>query len=124
MKIAVTYENGQIFQHFGHTEYFKIYEIEDGTFVKTEVLNTGSSGHSALADWLKDNNVEKLICDGIGSGAIDALGAKGIEVLAGVSGNADSAVIAYINGKLDYSSNANCTHHDDANHSCGEHGCK
>ena len=27
MRIAVTYENGQIFQHFGHTEAFKIYDV-------------------------------------------------------------------------------------------------
>ena len=30
MRIAVTYENGQIFQHFGHTETFKIYDVEEG----------------------------------------------------------------------------------------------
>ena len=33
MKLAVTYENGQIFQHFGHTAQFKIYEVSDGKIV-------------------------------------------------------------------------------------------
>ena len=52
MKIAVTYENGQIFQHFGHTEQFKIYEAADGKITHAEVVDTNGSGHGALAGFL------------------------------------------------------------------------
>ena len=61
MRIAVTYENGNIFQHFGHTEQFKIYDIENNAVVKSEVKNTMGAGHGALAGFLKDNDVDVLI---------------------------------------------------------------
>ena len=66
MKIAVTYENGEIFQHFGHTEKFKIYEVLDNQVKSTEIVDTDGNGHSALADFLRQNNVNVLICGGIG----------------------------------------------------------
>ena len=49
MRIAVTYENGQIFQHFGHTETFKIYDIADGKITNSQVVSTNGSGHGELA---------------------------------------------------------------------------
>ena len=49
MKIAVTYENGEIFQHFGRTEQFKLYDVEDNKVVSSEVVGTNGSGHGALA---------------------------------------------------------------------------
>jgi len=52
MKVAVTYENGQIFQHFGHTEQFKIYTTENGKIISSEVIDTNGSGHGALAGLL------------------------------------------------------------------------
>ena len=69
MKIAVTYENGTIFQHFGHTEQFKLYEVEDGNIWKEEVVDTNGSGHGALAGFLEGHQVDTLICGGIGGGA-------------------------------------------------------
>ena len=66
MKIAVTYENGEIFQHFGHTETFKIYDIADGKVVNAEVVDTNGSGHGALAGFLVAHGVDTLICGGIG----------------------------------------------------------
>ena len=69
MKIAVTYEDGRIFQHFGHTEQFKIYETADGRIVRAEVVDTNGSGHGALADFLMRQGVDALICGGIGGGA-------------------------------------------------------
>ena len=61
MKIAVTYENGEIFQHFGHTETFKIYEIADGKITSARVVPTLGSGHGALAGFLQLNRVDTLI---------------------------------------------------------------
>lgn len=124
MKIAVTYDNGEIFQHFGHTEFFKVYEVEDNKVVKSEVVSTNGSGHGALAGVLQVLKAEKLICGGIGGGAQMALAEAGVELFAGVSGDADAAVEALLDGKLVFSRSANCSHHDhEEGHSCGDHGC-
>ena len=124
MKIAVTYENGEIFQHFGHTETFKIYDIADDKVVSAEVVDTNGSGHGALAGFLVAHGVDTLICGGIGGGAQNALAQAGIRLFGGVSGNADEAVNALLAGNLGYNPNVHCDHHDhEAGHSCGDHGC-
>lgn len=121
MKIAVTYENGQVFQHFGHTEAFKVYEIEDGAVRTGRIIGTDGFGHGALAGFLREQGICVLICGGIGGGAINALQQAGIEVYAGVSGDADQAVAALLAGSLTYSSQANCSHHGHGEHSCHGH---
>ena len=121
MRIAVTYENGQVFQHFGHTEEFKIYEIEDGKVISTEIIGSNGSGHSALAALLDERKIDVLICGGIGGGAQTALAERGIELCAGADGNADQAVEAYLRGEL-VNTGANCNHHGEG-HSCHDHGC-
>ncbi len=126
MRIAVTYENGQIFQHFGHTETFKIYDVEEGKVVHSEVVDTNGSGHGALAGVLNALNADVLICGGIGGGAQTALAAAGIKLFGGVSGDADKAVEAFINDTLDYNPDVKCSHHEHSHgegHTCGEHGC-
>lgn len=122
MRIAVTYDNGDVFQHFGHTEYFKIYDVEDGKVVKAEVVSTNGQGHGALATLLSSSAIDTLICGGIGMGAKNALSEVGITLLSGVSGNTDDAVAAYLDGTLVASADANCDHHDhhhDSSHGCG-----
>ena len=122
MKIAVTYENGSIFQHFGHTEAFKIYEIAEGKVVDAQVVSTCGSGHGALATFLRALNVQALICGGIGGGARMALADAGVVVYGGVSGDADAAVAAFLSGGLNYDPQARCSHHDhEEGHSCGDH---
>ena len=126
MKIAVTYQDGDIFQHFGHTEFFKIYDIENTDIVKTEIVSTNGSGHGALAQFLHEHSVDTLICGGIGGGAQLALSEAGIELYPGVSGSADAAVQALLDGSLGYDPEARCDHHDHAHgagHTCGAHGC-
>ena len=126
MKIAVTYENGMIFQHFGHTEQFKLYEVSDGKIVSAEVVDTNGSGHGALAGLLRALGVEVLICGGIGGGAQMALAEAGIRLFGGVSGSADAAVQALLAGELLYDPNVMCSHHDEGHHhegDCGSHGC-
>jgi FKBP-type peptidyl-prolyl cis-trans isomerase 2/predicted Fe-Mo cluster-binding NifX family protein len=124
MKIAVTYENGQVFQHFGHTEQFKVYEVEDGKVVSSQVVGSDGSGHEALAVLLADKAVDVLICGGIGGGAQAALQEQGIELCAGASGDADAAVEAYLRGEL-VNTGANCDHHEHhgEDHDCGQHEC-
>ena len=119
MKIATTYENGNVFQHFGRTEYFKVYEVEDGAVVSSEVIGSDGIGHGALAGLLANHDIQVLICGGLGGGALNALTNAGIEVCAGASGNADEAVAAYLRGEL-VDTGANCDHH---HHGEGEECC-
>lgn len=123
MKIAVTYDNGEIFQHFGHTAQFKLYDVADGAVAATQVVDTNGSGHGALAGFLKAQGVDTLLCGGIGAGAQQALAQAGIRLYAGVSGAADQAVEALLQGTLRYSAEANCDHHGHDHGTCGEHGC-
>ena len=118
MRIAVTYEEGEIFQHFGHTERFKLYEIENGEVVSAEVIDTAGAGHEALALFLAERGVQTLICGGIGSGAVQALGMAGIQVYGGITGLADYAVEALIRGVLAHDPNPNCKHHEEEGHEC------
>lgn len=124
MRVAVTYDNGEVYQHFGHTEQFKIYDVQDGTVTERGILSAGSSGHEALADLLQKEGIEALICGGIGGGAQMALASLGIALYAGISGSADRAVQALADGTLKYTSEANCSHHHEGgDHSCGDHHC-
>ena len=126
MRIAVTYEKGQIFQHFGHTEYFKIYDVEKGEIISSEVVDTNGNGHGALAGLLNSLQADVLICGGIGGGAQVALADAGIQLYGGVSGDADKAVEEFLNGNLTFNPNVQCNHHEhshDENHACGNHGC-
>lgn len=124
MRIAVTYENGNVFQHFGHTSFFKFYDVENGEIVSSKVLPTLGQGHGALAMFLKINHTDALICGGIGGGAKTALMNNGILLFGGVSGSADEAVKALIEDRLDYNSDITCSHHDHGEgHNCGDHDC-
>ncbi len=123
MKIAVTYENGNVFQHFGHTEQFKIYDICDGKVTSSKIIGTNGSGHGALASLLSLLGVDTLICGGIGGGAKSALAEAGIRLYGGVSGNADEAVEALLNGRLVFNPNIECSHHHHGEgHNCSAHG--
>ena len=122
MKIAVTYEDEMIYQHFGHTAQFKVYDIENNAVVSTQIVDTNGSGHGALATFLFQGGIDVLICGGIGGCARTALSKAGIKLYGGVSGDADEAVEAFLAGQLDYNPNACCTHHGEG-HTCGSHSC-
>ncbi len=129
MRIAVTYENGEVFQHFGHSEQFKLYDVEDGKVTGEQVVDTNGSGHGALAGFLQAAKVDALICGGIGMGAQMALADAGIKLYAGVQGSADTAAKALAEGSLEYDPNARCDHHEhhdgDCGHDhCAEHHCR
>ena len=125
MKIAVTYENGEVFQHFGHTEQFKIYDVEDGKIVSSEVKDTNGQGHGALATFLQSLNIDTLICGGIGGGARNALAEAGIRLFPGAVGNADSQVEAFLAGTLSYDPDTQCNHHhhEGEGHECRHGSC-
>ena len=125
MRIAVTYDQGSVFQHFGRTEAFKVYEVEDGKVISSEVIGSNGAGHGALAGLLAGEGIDVLICGGIGGGARAALAEAGVELCAGAEGDADAAVEAYLKGEL-VGSDAVCDHHHGEGHDCGhgeDHGC-
>ena len=126
MRIAVTYENGQIFQHFGRTEQFKLYDVADGKIINEQVVGTMGAGHGALAGFLKNAQADVLICGGIGGGAQMAMQEAGIALYGGNAGSADEAVKAFLAQTLVQNANPTCDHHDHEHsegHSCGDHGC-
>jgi len=129
MRIAVAFEQGEVFQHFGHTERFKLYDVENGTVATTYVVNTNGSGHGALADILKKIDVDTLICGGVGAGARRALQEAGIRLYGGVTGGADQAVEDLLSGRLSFDPEATCEHHGQRHDAscgdavCGEHRC-
>ena len=123
MRIAVTYEDGGIYQHFGHTAQFKIYDVADGYVISAVVTQTNGHGHGALAEFLREAQVDVLICGGIGGCARTALAEAGIRLCGGVSGEADEAVEAFLNGELVFNPNACCSHHSGHGHNCSDHSC-
>ncbi len=137
MRIAVTYEQEMVGQHFGRTEQFKLYDVEDGKIVSSEIIDTNGTGHGALAGFLRAADVDTLICGGIGMGARYALEEAGVKLLPGAMGNADETVESYLAGNLQYDPNTQCNHHDHEHgeghscghgghgegHGCGSHGC-
>ena len=130
MKIAVTYGDGQVFQHFGHCEQFKLYEVSEGQITSAQVVSAVGSGHGALAGFLQSHGMDTLICGGIGAGARSALAEAGIRLYPGVTGGADESVAALLAGSLSYDPDTQCSHHHEEGHtchscSCGDdkHGC-
>lgn len=131
MRIAVTYDNGLVFQHFGHTRQMKLYDVDNGQIVAARVVDTAGSGHGALAGFLSGQGVDTLICGGIGAGAQEALAQAGIRLYGGVTGSVDEAVTALLAGTLAYNADVHCDHHGHEHHGqhghghCGEdkHGC-
>ena len=121
MRIAVTYDNGMVFQHFGRTESFKVYEVEGGKIISSEVIASNGVGHGALAGLLAEQAVDVLICGGIGGGAQAALLEAGVELCSGAQGDVDQVVEAYLKGEL-LSTGVNCDHHHEEGHSCGDEG--
>lgn len=122
MKVAATYANGEIFQHFGHTQQFKVYDIENGAVASAEIVGSNGAGHGALAGLLAQGGVNVLICGGIGSGAINALGQAGIEVYAGAAGSADAAIDAFLAGTLPKAGESTCREPHAHAHNCSHHG--
>ena len=124
MKIAIPYENGMVFQHFGHTAEFKFYEVENGQVTASEVVSTNGQGHGALVGFLAQHNANAVFCGGIGPGAQDALANLDITVIPGITGDVDQAVQDFVDGKLVPNTEALCNHHHEgAAHNCGAHSC-
>lgn len=127
MKIAVPYENGQVFQHFGKAAQFKIYEAIDDEIISQEVVDTQGTGHKAMLDLMKEKQINVLICGGVGVAAVGGLLDAGIQILGGAEGSADEQVADFLGGKLhfeDPGACAGCPASGGCATSCGSHtGC-
>lgn len=123
MKIAVTYENGMVFQHFGKSQQFLVMETDQGKLINKSLLSADGQGHSALVTLLANAKIDTLICGGLGQGARNALYQAGINVISGAVGNAEAAVDAYVSGKLQDQPSGQCNHHGE-HHSCSDHSCE
>lgn len=123
MIIAVTSKDGEVFQHFGHSEEFTLFEVENGTVIETKKVPTNGQGHGALADFLNIHSVNVVICGGIGGGAKAALREKRIEIVPGVIGKVDEIIIKYLSGEKIGNPNIECNHHHEhgEGHDCGSH---
>ena len=117
MRIAIPYYMGKIFQHFGHAPQFKVYELENRQVLMEMVVEVEEQGHSAVAGLLKSMDVRVVICGNIGEGAMNALQQAGIMFYGGVTGEADDAITALIEGGLKYDPDIKCEAHSH------EHGC-
>ncbi len=122
MKIAVTYEDGMVFQHFGHTQQFKIFDVENGVIQQEQIVDTQGSGHGALVVFLMGHKIDILLCGGIGGGAQNALAEAGIQLYGGISGAVDAVVKEFLEGTLSYNPEVHCDRHGQK-HACGEHSC-
>ena len=123
MRVATTYDNGNIFMHFGRSEQFKIYEVADGAIESTHVLENNGEGHGALVTLLQQEHVDVLICGGIGAGAQNALKAAGIRFYGGVQGEADKAAADFLAARLAYDPAVHCEHHGEGHDHGHGHGC-
>lgn len=127
MVIAVTHENGNVGQHFGHAKEFKLYEVENGDITDSAVVNNyGEGGHEAACMLMDDYNVAVVICDNIGEGAINGLQNISVSVIPNVEGTCDDAVEAFLGGSLVLQMmgdmQASCSAHGDGGGCCGTAG--
>lgn len=124
-RIAIPYEDDKVFQHFGHSEKFKIYTFVGSDLAGSEVVDTNGQGHGAIVEFLKSQDVQAVICGGIGSGAREGLEAAGMFVFGGVTGECDAVITDWFTGTLKYDPDAACSHHEHSGdeHHCGDGGC-
>lgn len=121
MKIALTTQDDQIFEHFGKCTTFTVFEVENGKIQGKTLIDAIGHGHAELAGFLKGAGVDVVICGGIGNGARNMLDFAGIRLVSGISGSIDDAINAYLNGNLS-DNNGNCSH---KSHEHGQHcNCK
>ncbi|MCI2111815.1 MAG: DUF134 domain-containing protein [Bacilli bacterium] len=113
MKVAVSFDDGKVFQHFGQTSSFKLYEVKEGAVVSSSVEPTNGVSHHELIQWLRDKGVDTLICGGIGGGAIRLLKKSGITCMAGVEGSAEEAVAKLLKNELECVCEPTCHCHDE-----------
>ena len=111
MRVAITYDDGNVFMHYGKTREFIIFEIENNEIKNEFILPCGEYSHHTLADLLSINNVDVLICGGCGGHAIESLEAKNIKIYNGACGDVHNVIKQYINEELTFNGATECGCH-------------
>lgn len=123
MKVAIPWDGNKVFQHYGKSRIFAVFSVDEGEVRDLGMLDTeGSGGHEALAALLAEEEIDVLICGGIGAPARDRLAAAGIECVSGVEGWISDVIEAYAAGTLESDPGSVCAHHAGGAHDC-EHTC-
>ena len=81
MKLAVSYENGQVSPHFGQSKQFQFYDVADGVATPGQVLDVPGAGHAAVTAFLAQQGAQAVISGFVGGGARQALEQAGIAPL-------------------------------------------
>jgi len=103
--------------HFGHCEGFTLFEVQDNQISRKEFIPNPGHRPGFLPNFLNDKGVNVIISGGMGGGAIEIFNEKGIEVITGASGDAETVVQNYLQGSLK-STGSVCHEHQHADE-CG-----
>ncbi len=123
MKIAIPFENENIYKHFGHTEKFSFYDVINGEIQNSKKVETNGAKHRAVADFLVSNNIDTVICGDIGHGAKRILESNNIKVYPGIDGSINNAISALLDGTLPENKEATCENHEMHSHHHHDHSC-
>ncbi len=120
MKLAIAYENGAVFQHFGKTAEFIMFDIQDGKIAGEEILDCNGVSHCALIDLLAEQGVDELIVGGMGAHAVEKCAANNITPHLGVQGDVRQVAQQLIEGTLEATGSVCSEEHS---HHHGDHEC-
>ena len=112
IRIAVSYKDGEIFEHFGHSEFFAIYEFDEHDLersTKRLVDTSAMHGHKDMADLMKREKIDAVICGQMGDEARSLLLSYGIIPVPGYCGDADTAAELLVTGQLPASDGGGCS---------------
>lgn len=130
MKVAVAYDNGEIYGHFGHCPQFAFYEYGEYVYecTKTLVDTSDRSGHEAMAKLMQEQGVDAVLCGQMGGEAKALLLSMGIVPIVGYTGHADTAADLLVTGQLPLSPGEDAGTCGGCGGSCGggcstENGC-
>ena len=90
MKIAIASEGNKVTEHFGHCEGFVIFESQNKQIINKQFVPNPGHRPGFLPVFLHEKGVNVIISGGMGSGAVDIFNEKGIEVITGASGDAET----------------------------------
>jgi predicted Fe-Mo cluster-binding NifX family protein len=124
-KLAIPVLNGQLSSHFGQTQYFYFYEIDNNTTLNQSMETSPEQDHSAIPAWLSEQNVTDIIIGGIGGPAAEKLSDFDINIFEnGMSTSPNELSQMFINNQLSIFGDSCCGGHDHEHEHEHEHGHK
>ncbi len=106
--IAIPTEGGNISTHFGRCDKFSIFKTQDGKIVSQQFLDPPGHEPGAYPKYLGDQDVNVVICCGLGPKAKQLFDENNIDVLVGVDTSSPTELVGkFLNGSL-ISGNNHC----------------